>query len=96
MTNYSAAEMAAISAAFPNCKTYLCDFHREQSWERWVKDHKHGLSPDKSDTLPSLLRDTAQAPPTDDNLPLDHHYHQSVDNLKKKIYVRRIIQFKNG
>ena len=84
MTDYSEAEMAAISAVFPNCKTYLCDFHREQSWERWVKDRKHGLSPDEGDTLLSLLRDIAQAPsPTDDNLPLDHHYHQSVDNLKK-------------
>ena len=84
MTDYSEAEMGAMSAVFPNCKTYLCDFHREQSWERWVKDRKHGLSPDEGDTLLSLLRDIAQAPsPTAENLPLDHNYHQHVDNLKK-------------
>ena len=23
---------------------YLCDFHREQAWEQWTKDTKHGLS----------------------------------------------------
>ena len=27
MTDYSEAEMGAISAVFPNCKTYVCDFH---------------------------------------------------------------------
>ena len=42
------------------------------------------LSPDEGDTLLSLLRDIAQAPsPTAENLPLDHNYHQHVDNLKK-------------
>ena len=35
-------EWLLISAVFPNCKVYLCDFHREQSWEGWVKDCKHG------------------------------------------------------
>lgn len=28
MTDYSDAEIAAIVKAFPECKTYLCDFHR--------------------------------------------------------------------
>ena len=44
MTDYCDAEMSAIEEVFPECKTYLCDFHREQCWERWVKDRKHGLS----------------------------------------------------
>ena len=80
MTDYSEAEMGAISAVFPNCKTYLCDFHREQCWERWMKDRKHGLSPEEGDTLLSLLRDIAQTPsPTDSDLPLDHNYHQHVN-----------------
>ncbi len=35
---------------------YLCDFHREQAWTRWVKDHKHGLSTSEADTVLTLLR----------------------------------------
>jgi len=26
------------------CSVYFCDFHREQSWERWTKTLKHGVS----------------------------------------------------
>ena len=80
MTDYSEAEIGAIRDVFPSCKVYLCDFHREQAWERWVKDRKHGLSPDEGDTLLSLLRDIAQAPSSET---LDHNYSQHVDNLKQ-------------
>ena len=38
MTDFSEAEIEAIQTTFPRCKIYLCDFHREQAWERWVKD----------------------------------------------------------
>ena len=38
MLDYSEAEIAAIENAFPGIQTYLCDFHREQCWERWVRD----------------------------------------------------------
>ena len=34
MSDYSEAELSAIEAVFPNAKTYLCDFHREQAWIR--------------------------------------------------------------
>ena len=47
-------------------------------------DRKHGLSPEEGDTLLSLLRDVAQTPsPPDSGLPLDHNYHQHVNNLKQ-------------
>ena len=36
MTDYSDAEMLAIKKVFPSTTHYLCDFHQEQSWERWV------------------------------------------------------------
>ena len=32
MSDYSEAELSAIEAVFPQAKTYLCDFHREQAW----------------------------------------------------------------
>ena len=76
MTDYSEAEMGAITTVFPTCQIYLCDFHREQAWERWTKE-KHGLSADDAEVLLSLLRDCAHAPsPTNTELPVDHHFQQ--------------------
>jgi len=34
---YSEAEMNAIEANFSAKNVYICDFHREQAWERWCK-----------------------------------------------------------
>ena len=59
----SAAEIAAIKKTFPNTHVYICEFHREQAWERWVKKKKHGLSEVQAHTLLDLLRDCANAPP---------------------------------
>lgn len=63
MTDYSEAELLAIEKCFATTKVFLCDFHREQAWERWVKDHKHGLSKQEQEELLSLLRACANAPP---------------------------------
>ena len=37
IVDYSEAELGAIEEVFPSTKVYLCDFHREQAWERWCK-----------------------------------------------------------
>ena len=77
------AEISAINTVFPICKVYLCDFHKEQSWERWVKDHKHGLTSEEGDLLLSFLRDITLAPsPVLDDLLIDHHYHYQLQNIK--------------
>ena len=84
MTDYCEAEMSAIVNVFPSCKVFLCDFHREQAWGRWVKDRKHGLSPSDGELLLGLLRDCAWAPtPEDSTHPPDHYYQQAVERLKK-------------
>ena len=83
MTDYSEAEIGAIRTVFPSCQTYLCVFHQEQSWERWVKERKHGLSSEDGDILLSLLRDCTQAPsPTTAGHPIDQVYLQQVEILK--------------
>lgn len=63
---------------------YLCDFHREQAWERWTRDSKHGLSSVDAEWLLDQLRACAWAPSTTpgEKLPLDHHYQQAVSVLK--------------
>ena len=84
MSDYSEAEILAIESAFPGSHVYLCDFHREQSWERWVKDHKHGLTKDEGESLLDLLRTCANAPPppAHEGKQQDHYYQQALANLK--------------
>ena len=36
LCDYSEAEMLAIKSSFKSVRIYLCDFHREQAWTRWV------------------------------------------------------------
>lgn len=64
---------------------YLCDFHREQCWERWVKDRNHNLTKDDANTSLCLLRECAHAPSPKphESLPQDHYYNVAVSNLKK-------------
>lgn len=84
MTDYSEAEIAALETCFPDVTVYLCDFHREQAWERWTRDSKHGLSAVDAECLLDQLRACAWAPSStpDENLPPGHHYQQAVDVLK--------------
>ena len=42
------------------CEALLCDFHREQSWTRWVSKLDNGVSNIKEDVL-SMLRRCAHA-----------------------------------
>ena len=84
MTDYSEAELMAIERVFPETQTYLCDFHREQAWERWVSDRKHGLVGDEADELLKLLRECAHAPSPahGDPAPQDSYYQMAVERLK--------------
>ncbi len=43
-----------------DCSVYLCDFHREQAWERWVSATKNGVVQEKEVVL-SMLRRIARA-----------------------------------
>ena len=88
MTDYSEAEISALEALFPSTKIYLCDFHREQAWERWVKNHKHGLTSNEAEILLDHLRAIAWAPsvlPDEDGASPNckyHKFHAAVKVLK--------------
>ena len=91
VTDYSEAEQLATYKIqfFQVIYIYLCDFHREQCWERWVKDRNHNLTKYDAYTLLPLLRECAHVPsPTPSPkpyklLPQDHYYNIGVSNLKK-------------
>ena len=72
---------AAITRAFPNTH---CEFHREQAWERCVKDRKHKLSENQGVSFLNLLRDHANAflnYDLHDKLP-DYHFQNANSQLK--------------
>ena len=83
MCDYSEAEISALECCFPDITIYLCDFHWEQAWERWVKDGKHGLTSDEADQLLAELRACAWAPPGREGEDIDICYKQAVQNLKE-------------
>lgn len=84
MCDYSEAELAALEAVFPGVTVYLCDFHREQAWERWTNERKHGLTDEGRDQLLHLLRECANAPspPVDTHMPHTYYYDKAVETLK--------------
>lgn len=36
---------------FAGCHVYLCDFHREQAWDRWLKTQSNGCAEYKDEIL---------------------------------------------
>ena len=62
----------------------MCDFHREQCWERWVRDQKHEVSPEDGEKLLELLRACAYAPPaTEEGVPVNQFYKAAESALKE-------------
>ncbi len=84
ITDYYDTEMVAIKMLFPKTQLYLCEFHREQAWERWAKDRKHCLNETEATQLLDLLRDCANSPvnTTIADKPFDHLFKISLENLK--------------
>lgn len=81
ITDYSDAEIAALEEVFHNVVVYICDFHREQAWTRWVHERKHGLSQYDADLLLEMLRDCAWAPSSEKDGG-DYHYQQALKTLR--------------
>ncbi|XP_066021380.1 uncharacterized protein [Pocillopora verrucosa] len=44
----------------PGCLVYVCDFHREHAWVRWINNSKNGINKDKKDNLLNSLRNLAR------------------------------------
>ncbi|XP_033729820.1 uncharacterized protein LOC117319020 [Pecten maximus] len=76
ITDNDQREIGAIENCFPECLVYICDFHREQAWDRWLKDGKHGIgNEDKSDVL-SRLRCIA-------NSTSEQEYEENLNQLRE-------------
>eukprot|EP00057_Strongylocentrotus_purpuratus_P018727 XP_011673201.1 PREDICTED: uncharacterized protein LOC105442612 [Strongylocentrotus purpuratus] len=56
MTDFSEREIKAIEETFPECTTFLCDFHREQAWLRWLSKTENGVTSCKQKVLGMMRR----------------------------------------
>ena len=61
MTDYDDSEISALEESFPGMHVYICEFHREQAWTRWVKKGENGLKLDEQNQLLSCLRNIARS-----------------------------------
>ncbi|XP_064469612.1 uncharacterized protein LOC135384336 [Ornithodoros turicata] len=59
MVDYCLAEINAIRAIFPESSIAMCDFHREQAWERWCKRKVNGVQ--EQGVVLTSLRSLAKA-----------------------------------
>lgn len=80
LCDYSEAEISAIKTVFQSVQVYLCDFHREQAWTRWVNKSQHGLTSSEAEILLSLLRKCAWVPSSQGET--DTHYKEAVKQLE--------------
>lgn len=81
MVDYSTAEINAIESVFQEFAVYICDFHREQAWQRWVKAGKNGLTMAELKMFLEFMQAIARARP-------ENGYRKAVENLRKsKLYV---------
>ncbi|XP_031551338.1 uncharacterized protein LOC116288650 [Actinia tenebrosa] len=74
MVDCAEEEITAIQEIFNNCQVYICDFHREQAWERWLSKGTNGLT-EKKDLLLAKLRAIARSR-------TEQECNVAVDNLK--------------
>lgn len=51
MTDFSETEIKVIEDLFLTIETFLCDFHKEQSWDRWISNKDHGVHIEKKKIL---------------------------------------------
>ncbi|XP_046841012.1 uncharacterized protein LOC124435106 [Xenia sp. Carnegie-2017] len=74
MDCYSFTRLLIRNVYITECQTYICDFHREQAWERWLSKSSNGLLPLKNMIL-AKLRLIARARTEAD-------YEENVKNFK--------------
>ena len=56
MIDFDAAEILSLEFIFPGIDVFLCDFHREQSWTRWIHKKENGVFNIGDDVLARLRR----------------------------------------
>ena len=56
MVDNDRREIPAIENSFRDIIAYICDFHREQTWVRWLHKGENGVSSEESKVVLGLIR----------------------------------------
>ena len=56
MIDFDTGELLALEGVFPGIIVFLCDFHREQSWTRWINLRSHNVYSFGKDVLARFRR----------------------------------------
>ena len=56
MVDFDTGEILSLETIFEGIIVFLCDFHREQSWGRWVNKKSHNVENIREDVLAKLRR----------------------------------------
>ena len=76
MVDYSTAEIGAIENQFPGSVVYICDFHRIQALQRWVRTKKNNLSSAEQEMFLGYMQSIAYSRSEDE-------FNKRVDALRK-------------
>ena len=76
MLDYSSVEISAVEEQFPKSVAYICDFHRLQAWQRWVRKTKNGLTLVEQEELMQNLKKIANAKTKEE-------YEDAVEELRE-------------
>ena len=58
--DFDEREIVSLESIYPNIEVYLCDFHREQAWNRWVSKAENGVA-NIADQVKVYLRSIAHS-----------------------------------
>ena len=61
MVDYSTAEINAIEKEFPTTLIYICNLHRNQAWNQWVRPGESDLDSKQQEILLAILQQIANA-----------------------------------
>ena len=93
--DFDEREITALESVYPNVKVFLCDFHREQAWNRWVNKADNGVA-NVADQIKVYLRSIAHSTTHDDaqltvrNLMNSDFFNGKVKNWFTKIWLPNI------
>ena len=93
--DFDEREITALESVYPNAKVFLCDFHREQAWNRWVNKADNGVA-NVADQIKVYLRSIAHSTTHDDaqltvrNLMNSDFFNGKVKNWFTKIWLPNI------
>lgn len=87
LRDFSEAEINGIEKVFPHALTYICDFHREQAWIRWLSLKNNGVHKEKNEIL-TMFRSIAAAKSS-------LEFQEKLDELRSSSYYKNSKSLQN-